>query len=154
MLYMAKDEQLLIRMNGRTKDAIEDFAEEYEYNTSEAARKMIKGRLAGEGYLEGATVVDGGMAEGVDERLEDLDGELQDTRSKVEYTQSEVKNLSEKIDETKSDFRKIGPGLIVCLLWIGTEIAVGIPGTALTIGTGLGALGILLVGYSQVISND
>lgn len=145
---MAKDEQILIRMNNRTKESIEDFAEEYEYNTSEAARKMIKGRLAAEGYLEGATVVDGGRPESMDEQVEDIQENVAATQSQVEATQSQVGVLKEEITQLKNT---VGPALLLCLVYIGAEVSVGIPGgPAVVAGTGIACLAYLLYSYSKV----
>lgn len=139
---MAKDEQILIRMNSRTKESIEDFAEEYEYNTSEAARKVIKGRLAAEGYLEGATVVDGGMSESMDEQVEDI-------QEDVAATQSQVGVLREEITELKNT---VGPALLLCLVYIGAEVSIGIPGgPAVVAASGIACLVYLLYSYSKVM---
>lgn len=152
---MAKDEQLLIRMNGRTKDAIEDFAEEYEYNTSEAARKMIKGRLAGEGYLEGATVVDGGMSEGVDQQIDELDGEIRETQDEIEATQREIRTAQSEIQELASSIKAIGPAIGLALIWIGVQSSVGIPGGTLAVAvSGFAVLLIMLYQYYEVMVDE
>jgi len=58
---MAKDNQILVRVNNPTNEAVEDFAEKYDYTKAEAVRRMVEDRLAGEGHLEsGRAVPDGG----------------------------------------------------------------------------------------------
>jgi chromosome segregation ATPase len=150
-----KDEQLLIRLNSRTKEAIEDFADEYEYNQSEAARKIMKGRLAAEGYLEGATVVDGGMSEGVDQQIEELDGEIRETQDEIETTQQEVRTTLSEIEELKSSIKAVGPAIGLALIWIGVQTSVGIPGGTLAVTvSGFAVLLIMLYQYYEVMLNE
>lgn len=142
-------------MNSRTKEAIEDFADEYEYNQSEAARKMMKGRLAAEGYLEGATVVDGGMSEGVDQQIDELDGEIRETQDEIETTQREIKTTRGEIQELKSSIKAIGPAIGIALIWIGVQSSVGIPGGTVPVAvSGFAVLLIMLYQYYEVMVND
>ena len=48
---MAKDNQILIRINDPMNEAVEEFAEDRDYNKAEASRKILESRLKGEGYL-------------------------------------------------------------------------------------------------------
>lgn len=142
-------------MNSRTKEAIGDFADEYEYNQSEAARKMMKGRLAAEGYLEGATVVDGGMSEGVDQQIDELDGEIRETQDEIETTQREIKTTRGEIQELKSSIKAIGPAIGLALIWIGVQSSVGIPGGTVSVAvSGFAVLLIMLYQYYEVMMND
>jgi len=142
-------------MNSRTKEAIEDFADEYEYNQSEAARKMMKGRLAAEGYLEGATVVDGGMSEGVDQQIEEIDGEIRETQDEIEATQQEIRTAQSEIQELASSIKAIGPAIGLALIWIGVQSSVGIPGgTVPVVTSGFAVLLIMLYQYYEVVVDD
>jgi DNA polymerase sigma len=142
-------------MNSRTKEAIEEFADEYQYNQSEAARKMMKGRLAAEGYLEGATVVDGGMSEGVDQQIDELDGEIRETQDEIETTQREIKTTRSEIQELKSSIKAIGPAIGIALIWIGVQSSVGIPGGPVAVAvSGIAVLLIMLYQYYEVVVDD
>lgn len=90
---MAKDNQISVRVNDPTYEAIQSFAEKYDYTKAEAARRMIEDRLAGEGHLEsGRAVPDGGeilnRIEAVEQqqaqRLDEIETDLEDEPTKFE----------------------------------------------------------------------
>jgi hypothetical protein len=71
---MAKDNQINVRVNDRVNSAIEDFAETNDYTKTEAVRRMVEGRLAGEGYIDGVAITDGAG----------LSDEVEATRNEIE----------------------------------------------------------------------
>jgi hypothetical protein len=140
---MAKDNQINVRVNDRTNEAIENFAEDKDYIKTEAVRRMVEGRLAGEGYLEGVAVSDGGQL--VNE-IETNRTAVQQAQNELENTRSEVSNLSEEIEEFKSSMKIMAPSIFVSLFWIGATSAVDFPSNWL-VGTGLAVIGFLLLSF-------
>jgi hypothetical protein len=135
---MAKDNQVAIRINDPTYEAIEEFAQRNDYTKAEAVRRIVEGRLAGEGYLDGIAVADGG----IEERLEDTE----------ESIQKEVNRVSTKIetrlDSQQSSQKKLNYSIIAGLLFIAVEVAFGLPAWV-TISFGL----VLFAGLAyQVVS--
>jgi len=144
---MAKDNQINVRVNDRTNEAIEKFAEDKDYIKTEAVRRMVEGRLAGEGYLEGVAVSDGGQ---LVSEIETNRTAVQQAQNELENTRSEVSNLSEEIEEFKSSMKIMAPSIFLSLFWIGATSAVEFPSSAL-IASGLGVIAVLVVSYYRVI---
>lgn len=91
---MAKDHQIAVRINDRTHDAIQEFADEYDLNQAEAVRRMVEARLAGEGYLSGPAVADGGIAQQVNDRLDDIENHQKNRLDEID--QKVEKNLEKE----------------------------------------------------------
>lgn len=128
---MAKDNQVLLRLNDPQFEAFKDFAEDRDYNDAEAAREIVKSRLSGEGYLD-YPVTDGGQ----------LVQEIEKTRKAVDGQSERIEEQSEKI-ESVQDYLSLT--LLLSLIWLGVHLAFSIPSEA-TIVTG----GILITGLSYV----
>jgi hypothetical protein len=147
---MAKDNQINVRVNDRTNQAVEDFADDKDYTKVEAVRRMVEGRLAGEGYLEGVAISDGGQ---LVSEIETNRTAVQQAQNELENTRSEVSNLSEEIEEFKSSMKIMAPSIFLSLLWIGATSAVDLPSNWL-VGTGLALIGLLLVSFYRVADNE
>jgi hypothetical protein len=147
---MAKDNQINVRVNDRTNQAVEDFADDKDYTKVEAVRRMVEGRLAGEGYLEGVAISDGGQ---LVSEIETNRTAVQQAQNELENTRSEVSNLSEEIEEFKSSMKIMAPSIFLSLLWIGATSAVDLPSNWL-VGTGLALIGLLLVSFYWVADNE
>jgi hypothetical protein len=77
---MPKENQILVRVNDPMNNAVEEFAEDRDYNKAEASRKILESRLKGEGYLRRQygdddlePMPDGGQ---IIEKLEDIENEV------------------------------------------------------------------------------
>jgi hypothetical protein len=88
---MAKDNQILVRVNDPTDEAIESFAEKHDYTKAEAVRRMVEDRLAGEGHMgDNRAVPDGGQIlnriEAVEKsqqnRLDEIDRKVEENLEK------------------------------------------------------------------------
>jgi hypothetical protein len=134
---MAKDNQINVRVNDRTNEAIENFAEDKDYIKTEAVRRMVEGRLAGEGYLEGVAVSDGGTL--IEDRLEAVEQRQQTIKNNQEQTATEIENLFKYL-------RTLSKPLLAALLWFGVTSAVSIPGTIPEVATGV--LLVIWLGYA------
>jgi len=84
---MPKDNQILIRVNDPMEKAVEEFAEDRDYNKAEASRKILESRLKGEGYLRRhygdndlEPMPDGGQ---IIEKLEDIENEVSSSDSEI-----------------------------------------------------------------------
>jgi hypothetical protein len=111
---MTKSNQIAVRLNDRTYEAVEEFAEDYDLTHSEALRRITEGRLAGEGYLSGPTFADGGQ--GVEE--------AEEIRDDVEQVSEE---LSEEVSAVSEQIGAIMLPLSLSILWIGFQTTVGFP---------------------------
>ena len=124
---MSKDNQIAVRFNDRTYEAIEKFAEEYDLTYAEAIRRITEGRLAGEGYLSGPTLADGGQAfEKVDE-THDIVEEVSDEVSSLSKQLDDTEEVSEEVASLSEQVGQIMLPLTLAVLWIGFEVTVGIP---------------------------
>lgn len=131
---MAKDNQIAVRINDRTHEAVQEFANEYELNQAEAVRRMIEARLAGEGYLSGPTVADGGIIEQVSDDLEDIKDQQED--------------LDQSLEKRSRDRFLLNSLLVVSVIWLATAVTIGF-GTIATIVSGLALMGSLVYLYFQ-----
>lgn len=85
---MPKDNQILIRVNDPMEKAVEEFAEDRDYNKAEASRKILESRLKGEGYLRRhygdndlEPMPDGGQ---IIEKLENIENDLSEVEREEE----------------------------------------------------------------------
>jgi hypothetical protein len=85
---MPKDNQILVRVNDPMKEAVEEFAEDRDYNKAEASRKILESRLKGEGYLRRhygdndlEPMPDGGQ---IIEKLENIENDLSEVEREEE----------------------------------------------------------------------
>jgi hypothetical protein len=138
---MAKDNQINVRVNDRTNEAIEDFAEDKDYTKTEAVRRMVEGRLVGEGYMEGIAATDGGFIE-----------EVEATQEAVQDTQERVDTLSAEIQEFRSGLSTLAPGLFVAFIWGIVATGFSLP-LWLHISSGVLVIAYLLYLNYQVIYN-
>lgn len=118
---MAKDNQVLVRLNDPQFEAFKEFAEDRDYNHAEASREIIKSRLAGEGYLQNqhydSPVTDGGLEQRFDE------------------TQETLEVQSEKIDENQTTQKYLSLSVSLAIFWLGVHIVFTVP-SLVSIGTG------------------
>lgn len=115
---MPKDNQIAVRVNDPTHDAIKEYAEEYDLTQAGAVREMTERVLRGEGYLDtpGAAIPDGG------EIAEQFDAQ------------------AEQITHLQRTQQTATAGTLVGLLWVGVVLALDLPSWAVI------ATGSLLVG--------
>ena len=87
MVPMAKDNQIAVRVNDPTYEAIQEYASNYDLTNAEAVRRMSERVLAGEGYLDGPSKVipDGG----------EIREKIEESNKKSDEIQAEVKGLNE-----------------------------------------------------------
>ena len=108
---MPKDNQILVRVNDPTNRAIEEFAEDRDYNKAEAVREIAKSRLTSEGYLNQElygnpdAIADGGE---IKEQLDSVEKKLDSTEEKIGKKQK-YQNYLNLI-------------LAVSLVWIGIQL--------------------------------
>jgi len=99
---MPKDNQILIRVNDPMEKAVEEFAEDRDYNKAEASRKILESRLKGEGYLQRhygdndlEPMPDGGQ---IIEKLEDIEEEVSGSESTILGSNADVEKLEKKAE--------------------------------------------------------
>jgi hypothetical protein len=140
---MAKDNQIALRINDRTNEAVEQFAEEYDYNNAEAVRIILKDRLAGQGYLDEprSAMTDGG----------EITEKIEHTQEQVQKTRSEVGSLSREIQDFKSTTSKMLPSFFVSLLWIGIISAFELSPSVVA-GSGIAMIALLFLSYYRVFN--
>jgi hypothetical protein len=135
---MAKDNQVLVRLNDPQFEAFKEFAEDRDYNHAEASREIIKSRLAGEGYLQNqhydSPVTDGGLEQRFDE------------------TQQTLQNQSEKLDEQQSIQTGLNLVLTLSILWLGIHTVFSVA-SIVTVGTGIVLVSGLVYTYYQYWRN-
>jgi hypothetical protein len=124
---MSKDNQIAVRFNDRTYEAITEFADEYDLTYAEAIRRITEGRLAGEGYLSGPTLADGGQAFEQVEETHDIVEEVSDEVSSLSNQLDNTEEVSEEVASLSERIEKIMLPLTLAILWIGFEVTVGIP---------------------------
>lgn len=124
-----KDKQVLIRITEEQNEAIEEFAEDREYNKSEAVRKIVVSRLVGDGYLEdGVLLADGGL------------------QREINHTQNQVRELSKEVDEVVNFLHQVGPTLALAFAWFVTDAVIGLS-DVVSIVSGLGIIALLIIQY-------
>jgi len=124
---MSKDNQIAVRFNDKTYEAVKKFAEEYDLTYAEAIRRITEGRLAGEGYLSGPTLADGGQAfEKVDE-THDIVEDVSDEVSSLSEQFDDTEEVSEEVASLSEQLNEIMLPVTAAILWIGIEVAVGFP---------------------------
>jgi hypothetical protein len=136
---MPKDNQVLVRVNDQTHEAIQEYKQDRDFNKAEACRRMIETRLVSEGYMEGVVRSDGGIEEAVTNLSDEID-----------QTQSEVTAVYDEIEEFKSSMRQTGPSLILALLWIGITSAYNLP-SLFTVSTGVAIILLMIVTYTRTV---
>jgi hypothetical protein len=133
---MSKDNQIAVRFNDRTYEAVKKFAEEYDLTHAEAIRRITEGRLAGEGYLSGPTLADGGQGFEKVEETHDIVEEVSDEVSSLSKQLDDTKEVSKEVASLSEQLQEVMLPLSVGLLWIGFEVTIGFPvepiGTAVT----------------------
>lgn len=101
MVPMAKDNQIAVRVNDPTYEAIKEYADEYDLTRAEAVRRMSERVLTGEGYLSGPARADGGQ---VIERLDEIEQSHQEEFNRIESTidtlQEEPSFFEQLLDRT------------------------------------------------------
>jgi len=122
---MAKDNQVLVRLNDPQFEAFKEFAEDRDYNHAEASREIIKSRLAGEGYLQSqhydSPVTDGGQ---IVERLDQTDNRIEETNGRVQQLAEQIENQK----ETQSRYDMLHTLLLVVgVLYIAIELLFTLP---------------------------
>jgi uncharacterized coiled-coil DUF342 family protein len=130
---MSKDNQIAVRFNDRTYEAVKKFAEEYDLTHAEAIRRITEGRLAGEGYLSGPTLADGGQGFEKMEETHDIVEEVSDEVSSLSKQLDDTDDVSQEVASLSEQLQKIMLPLTVAILWIGTEATVGIPYSPLSV---------------------
>jgi len=135
MVPMAKDNQIAVRFNDPTYEAIQEFAENKDFSQAEAVRKCTESRLAGEGYLDGPAVADGGE---VVEKIEDVDEKLDTMNSAV----------SSDIQDYRADLKMFYVVLAFSLLWIGVAQIATVPWWVVV---GTGSIVLVSVIYSFLV---
>jgi len=145
---MSKDNQIAVRFNDRTYEAIKKFADEYDLTYAEAIRRITEGRLAGEGYLSGPTLADGGQAFEQVEETHDIVEDVSDEVSSLSSQLDNTEDVSEEVASLSEQIEKIMLPLSLALLWIGIELTVGIPSPVGTAVTGIPI--ILWLAYIQL----
>jgi CRISPR/Cas system-associated endonuclease Cas1 len=115
---MPKDNQILIRVNDPMEKAVEEFAEDRDYNKAEASRKILESRLKGEGYLRRhygdndlEPMPDGGQ---IIEKLEDIENEV----SGSDVEQLEKKAEREGYSVAHSPLNETSPYVLVTLVLV------------------------------------
>jgi hypothetical protein len=130
---MAKNNQVLVRLNDPQFDAFKEFAEDRDYNHAEASREIIKSRLAGEGYLQrehyDSPVADGG-----------------EVVEQIEKTQAQLQSQSEQIEQQEKTQKYLSITLIVSILWLISHIAFSVPSDS-TVYSGIALLAGLITTY-------
>jgi len=134
---MAKDNQVLVRLNDPQFEAFKEFAEDRDYNHAEASREIIKSRLAGEGYLQ-REHYDSPIADG---------GELLD---EVQEAKKEIQSQSNQIEEQKAVQTQLSLVLALAILWLGAHIVFNIE-SVVSIGTGIILMAGLVYSYYRYL---
>lgn len=95
---MTKENQILVRVNDPMNNAVEEFAEDRDYNKAEASRKILESRLKGEGYLRRhygdndlEPMPDGGQ---IIEKLEDIEEEVSGPKTEQLEEEAEQEGYS------------------------------------------------------------
>lgn len=101
---MPKDNQYLVRVNDPTSKAIEEFAEDRDFNHAEAIREIVQSRLVSEGYLPKQYYGGPAMADG-----------------------GEIRELEAKIDQQTARQDRLMWMSLASILWIAGEVTVGYP---------------------------
>ena len=117
---MAKDNQVLVRLNDPQFEAFKEFAEDRDYNHAEASREIIKSRLAGEGYLQNQhydTVTDG--------------GEIKD---QLESVESKIENQSKELESTNDQLDQFAVLMLLSIAYVGSEVVFGLPPLITVVG--------------------
>jgi hypothetical protein len=131
---MAKDNQVLVRLNDPQFEAFKEFAEDRDYNHAEASREIIKSRLAGEGYLQNqhydSPVTDGGIEEKFDE------------------TQQVLQDQSEELQQQGKIQMYLNVVLLLSIVWLAIVTTSSVP-AIVAIATGIVLLGGLSYSYYQ-----
>jgi len=129
---MAKNNQILVRVNDPTNEAVENYAEEYDLNKAEAVREMAQRVLRGEGYLEtpGPAISDGGVVEKIDQ-----------TNDEIEKTQQKVEELNADIKKTINKHRS---PLYIMVLGLAFMLFSSTSGADSFAATGLGVMGFVM----------
>lgn len=131
---MAKDNQVLVRLNDPQFDAFKEFAEDRDYNHAEASREIIKSRLAGEGYLQNqhydSPVTDGGIEERFDE------------------TQQVLQNQSDELEQQGKIQMYLNLVLSLSIVWLAIVTVFSVP-AIVAVATGIILLGGLSYSYYQ-----
>jgi hypothetical protein len=122
---MAKDKQVLVRMNDPTYEAVQSFADDYDVSKAEAMRRIAEGRLAVQGYLDkpgGLAMADGGQPLTKSEAESLFESTTDQVDSKIDQIDSKVEKVQEESDQ--SFHNRI---VLIAVMWIGIGIAAGTP---------------------------
>jgi hypothetical protein len=141
-------ETLTAKVSPKTMDRLEDYADREGISKSESTDRLLKQGLdVEESDMRLIPVgTDGGKI---------IEDKLEKTESELESTQSEIENLSTEIEKLKSAVSSMSLPLMAGLLWIGTDLTVGIPGGSPgVVVSGLAVIVWLLVAYYGVVFDD
>lgn len=118
----------------RTFDRLEKYADKEGISKSEAADRMIKQGLDVEQSNMRLVPIrsDGGTV--IEDRLDEIE---QRQTQEIEETQAAVRGVSQDIDQLFEYASRLGKPLLLSLIWIFVEVAVGIPNTAVMVTSGL-----------------
>lgn len=126
---MAKDKQVLVRLTEEQNEALQEFAEDRDYNKSEAGRKILVSRLVGDGYLEeGILLADGG----IHSELDRLGSQLQEHHDGLDNNLSQIEQKVERRSILVKEIFILLAGMIV---WL-TGIASGVVPTSIILAFG------------------
>ena len=135
---MPKDNQILVRVNDPTNSAIEEFAEDRDYNKAEAVREIAKSRLTSEGYLNQElygnpdAIPDGG-----------------EVKQKLDSVEEKLDSTEEKIGREQRNQNYLNLILVVSLVWIGIQLVVEL-GAFITGVTGISLIAVIAYFYYQI----
>ena len=133
-------EPVTAKLSPKTKDRLEEYADEIGVSRSEAVDRLLKKGLD---------------VQQSDVRLvrvrTDGSGPIENVQDGVSKAQDEITTAQTEIKQLKS----LAPALGLALVWIGAEISVGIRGGTLAVaGSGFAVLLFMLFRYYQVMMND
>jgi antitoxin component of RelBE/YafQ-DinJ toxin-antitoxin module len=131
---MAEKEMVSAKVASRTKDRLDEYADKEGISRSQAIGRILKQGLDVEESDMRLVPVrsDGGTI--IEDRLDEIE---QKQIQEIEETQTAVRDVSQDIDELSEYASKLGRPLLLSLVWIFVEVAVGIPNTTVMVASGL-----------------
>jgi hypothetical protein len=125
---------LTAKLSPKNLNRLENYADREGISKSEATDRLVKQGLdVEESDMRLVPVqTDGGTI--IEDRLDEIE---QRQIQEIEETQTAVREVSQDIDELLEYGSKLGKPLLLSLVWIFVEVAVGIPNTAVMVASGL-----------------
>ncbi len=137
-------EPVTAKLSPKTKDRLEEYADEIGVSRSEAVDRLLK---------KGLDVQQSDVR--VVPVRTDGSGSIENVQDEVSKAQDEITTAQAEIKQLKSSIRGIGPALGVALVWIGVQTSVGLPGgTPVVAVSGFAVLLIMLYQYYKVMVSD